>query len=239
VLREFIRDRELEKMLAGRRMDAGGQMRPDMRRKKERRSNTDRRSGVDRRTFGKIIPGVDMEKGIARFGYSQETFYNVLRSYALNTRPLLDRLKYPRQETLAEYAVTVHGIKGSSYGIYAVKIGAKAEALEKAAREGDLKFINAGNPAFLAETLELVNFIYDALGKMTAQTREDRGKPDREILLKLAEACNQYDIDEIDAAMEEMELYDYSSDEGLTKWLRDNVDQMNYRQIVERLSALI
>jgi len=44
-------------------------------------------------------------------------------------------------------------------------------------------------------------------------------------------------MDGVDAAMAEIEDYEYKSDGGLAAWLRENVDQMNFVQINERLSA--
>ena len=45
-------------------------------------------------------------------------------------------------------------------------------------------------------------------------------------------------MDGADAAMAEIEAYEYDSDDGLAVWLRQNIDQMNFSQIKERLSEL-
>jgi hypothetical protein len=42
-----------------------------------------------------------------------------------------------------------------------------------------------------------------------------------------------------DAAMAEIEQYQYLSDDGLAVWLRENVDVINFQQIAERLSAYL
>jgi len=38
--------------------------------------------------------------------------------------------------------------------------------------------------------------------------------------------------------MNEIEAFQYEADDGLAHWLRDNVDQMNYTEIVEKLSEI-
>jgi hypothetical protein len=34
-------------------------------------------------------------------------------------------------------------------------------------------------------------------------------------------------------------MYQYESDDDLVKWLRENLDRMNYKQIVEKLANLV
>jgi len=65
-----------------------------------------------------------------------------------------------------------------------------------------------------------------------------KDKPDAAVLLRLVAACEAYDMDEVDAAMEEITSCQYESDDGLADWLQENVDLMNYDEIVERLSGL-
>ncbi|MCL2834318.1 MAG: ATP-binding protein [Treponema sp.] len=238
VIRQWVRDKELEKDLAGKRAGSGI-IYPDMRRKKDRRAVSDRRSGIDRRSFGKVVKGVDLDKGLARFDNDEDIYLDVLRSFAKNTRPLLEQIKNPSSENLADYAVIVHGIKGSSRGIYAIMLGSRAEVLEKAAREGDLQFILTNNDEFINETLMLIDSIEEAQIKIIQGNKDGKEKPDQEILAKLLDSCNKYDVDGIDHAIEEMEEFVYSGDDGLVEWLRENVDQMNYQIIIDKLSKLI
>ena len=69
------------------------------------------------------------------------------------------------------------------------------------------------------------------------QYKTKMDSPDPKHLKKLLKACEKYDMDEVDAVMAEIEKCEYSNDEGLALWLRENVNQMNFRQIVERLTA--
>jgi len=114
-----------------------------------------------------------------------------------------------------------------------------AEELEHAGKRGDLDFIAANNPALLETVAKLITDIESALETVTDNSAKDdkpqKDRPDAETLSKLLAACKNYKADDIDAFMEEIERFEYESDDGLAKWLRENVDQMNYSEIAERL----
>jgi signal transduction histidine kinase/DNA-binding response OmpR family regulator len=94
--------------------------------------------------------GMDFAEGIERYG-SEEIYLRILQSYLTHTPGLLDKLRSPTRETLPDYAITVHGLKGASYGICANVIGKEAEELEFAAKAGDYEKIDAKNAAFIAK----------------------------------------------------------------------------------------
>ena len=237
VIREWVRDKELEKKIADSIMD--NEAPSDIRSGKERRATTDRRCGIDRRTFGNKVSGINLEKGIERFGGDEESFLQVLNSYAASTPPLLQVLKRAYKDNLAEYAIIIHGIKGSSKGICAEKVAAKAETLEKAAREGNYDFIEANNNDFIETAEKLIESLNEALEKMALDCQKPaKDKPERELLSQLLSACETYNMDRVDDTMEEIEKYRYESDNGLAAWLRENVDQLNFVQIGEKLRSL-
>jgi hypothetical protein len=45
-------------------------------------------------------------------------------------------------------------------------------------------------------------------------------------------------MDGVDDVMEEIEGYEYTSDDGLAVWLRESVEEMNFVQIEEKLLSL-
>jgi len=223
VLRKWVRDKDAEAMLPDKIIRTNG------------------RHGKGVRILKEAIPGLDTDKGIARFGFSEATYLDVLRSYAINTRPLLDAIKEVNFDDLDEYAVIVHGIKGSSRGIFAEIAGNKAEALENAAMTGDSDFVRANNQDLLETVSQLVADIEDALVKYGKEKESKPVKdiPDKELLTKLLRACESFDIDEIDAVMSDIESCEYKSDDGLTARLRENVDQGKYKSIMEMLTAYL
>jgi CheY-like chemotaxis protein/HPt (histidine-containing phosphotransfer) domain-containing protein len=190
--------------------------------------------------FSAQLDGIDVQKGFERFNCDIESFLNVLRSYAINTPSILESIKNVNNDNLADYAIEVHGVKGSSRGICAEAVGAKAEALEKAAKAGDIDFVTANNADLLEAAWKLINGITDLLNKLAAENpRPKKNKLDGRVQSKLLAACEQYNMDEADAAMKEIDSYEYESDGELARWLRENVEMMNFSEIKEKLITMI
>jgi HPt (histidine-containing phosphotransfer) domain-containing protein len=194
------------------------------------------RRTTPQKQFSVSIPGLDVARGIERFG-SWETFKDILRSYVSNTRPLLETLREVNKDNLENYAITVHGIKGASQGIGAEGVGTLAAVLENASKFGDFDLVSKHNPSLLKALSTLLSGIDAALAEADAENQKPkRDMPDRETLAELRYACKNYDMDGVDAAMEKITGYEYESDGGLVAWLRENVEQKNLAEIAERLS---
>jgi CheY-like chemotaxis protein len=191
------------------------------------------------RMIGTHIAGLDIEKGLERFSGDEETYLDVLRSYVVNTIPLLDLLENVKEDNLTEYATTVHGIKGSSRGIFAEQLGDLAEKLEKASKAGDFAFVSQNTPVLIETVENLIADIEDMLTKIDAGSKKPKkDKPDSEMLLKLRVACETYSMDEAQAIMSEIDQYHYDNDDGLVDWLRENVKLTRFKQINEKLAEL-
>ena len=162
----------------------------------------------------------------------------MLQSYLRNTRPLLGIISRVSIETLDIYGITIHGIKSSSRGIFAEKIGNDAESLEKAAYSGNFDFVSAHNQDFLDGINKLLEDIEKVISNSGMEQKPKKENPDPELLVKLLDACDRFDIDDIDKVMAEIEHYDYVSDDGLVYWLRENIDQGIYKSVKEKLKAL-
>ena len=201
----------------------------------------DRRSGTDRRkTPEERNVWLDIERGIERFGGDRDSYMQILRSFTASTRSLLVSVKGVTEDNLADYAITVHGIKGSSRSVCAETTGNMADALEKAAKTGDFEFVRARNLDFIENVEGLLSFIDYMLETTVSKTaKPQKDTPDTGSLSELLAACKTYDMDGADTAMEKIESFEYGSDDGLVVWLRENVEQMNFTQIEEKLSAMI
>jgi len=135
--------------------------------------------------------------------------------------------------------IKVHGIKGTSFDINADQIGAQAKKLEDAAKNHDFDFINKNNPVFIDEAWKLVTDIEELLKKLEAEDpKPKKEKPDNEILLKFLTACKSFNMKEMDSAMSEIEKYQYLSDDGLSNWLRENLDKSNFTKLIEKLTII-
>jgi signal transduction histidine kinase len=239
VVNKWIRDEEQEKLYKDNLITIEGHTFINSRTGKDRRSGLiDRRRGIDRRVFYDKIKDIDLNKGLERFGGDADTFLQVLKSFTKNTKLVLDTMKDVDEVNLAEYAIIVHGVKSSCRGICAEKMGNRAEALEKAAKAGDLAAVTANNASFIEDVLKMISNIEEVLNsKVEKIERPKKEKPYREALEKLKIACDNFQIEEIDKGIKEIECFEYTADDGLVYWLRENVDQMNYMEIVEKLSG--
>jgi CheY-like chemotaxis protein/HPt (histidine-containing phosphotransfer) domain-containing protein len=185
------------------------------------------------------ITGLNIAEGLERFDGDEKTHLKLLRSYASSVRSLLGSIEIVNENTLKNYEIAVHGIKGASFDILAEQVGKKSHDLEQAAKNGDFKFVVEHNPTFLETTWQLVHDLENLFFAIeAANPRPIKARPDNEALLKLLVACKEYDMDGADTAMAEIDNFRYESDDGLVDWLRDNVDVMNFEDIVERLSSV-
>jgi CheY-like chemotaxis protein len=186
------------------------------------------------------IDGLNVPKGLERYGGDAKTYLKILRSYAGSLRALLGFIRGFDGGDLEDYRIKIHGIKGAAYDIFSEKIAKAAEALEKAANGGNLNFIRKNNPPFiiLAERfIGAADAVFSAIEKENPKPLKD--KPDAEPLSKLLTACEIYDIREADAAMDEIERYRYKNDGGLTDRLREYIDVMNFSQAAKILTEHI
>jgi len=184
------------------------------------------------------IPGVDVQLGFAHYGLDEEQYLGILRSYAADTRHLLEATKEVTAETLSAYRVTVHGLKGASSGIFASETAQMAKDLEMAAIAGDLGYVQAHNGALVAHVTRLVDAIEAALSAVAPNKKPLRDKPDPVLLSYFLSAINAYDIDGMDTAMAGLSAFDYEADDGLIEWLREHLAQGQYVKIKAKLLKL-
>ncbi|MCL2791197.1 MAG: ATP-binding protein [Desulfobulbus sp.] len=178
---------------------------------------------------GVAIDGVDIAAGLERFA-GEEAYIKVLQSYAANTRPLLAEIqKHLASGDLNSYAIAIHGIKGSSFGMAAIQAGTAAERLERLAIVGETERILAENGAFIEYMENLLDSIDGALAAYNSKNRRSTmAAPDPSLLQELREACGAYDAGRVDAAMSRLESFAYESGAELIAWLREQVEEMNY-----------
>jgi CheY-like chemotaxis protein len=180
------------------------------------------------------IKGLDAEKGLERFGGDGKSYMDSLRSYALHTPPLLESARITTN--IDNYAVTVHGIKGSSYGISAEAAGQWAERLEHAARAGNLSLIGEENNMFIESVKRFISDLNGLLRFIDEKYQKPcMAAPDPELLEKIRDAAENYDVSGLDRAMEELEQCTYESDADLVPWLREQIDKSEFEKIISRL----
>ena len=185
------------------------------------------------------LTGIDLVHG--KNQYANESVYlDVLQSWHQHTPALLEKLRNPAMENLQEYAIVVHGLKGSSYGISANDIGNKAQELEDFAKAGDLSAVQEQNP-FLIEMIQMLFLdIGTLLGKIAAKKGEKQivPAPDAAQLQNLLEAAKRYKTILMEEIVSDIESYEYESGAELVAWLREQLDNLEYDAICTRLELL-
>jgi HPt (histidine-containing phosphotransfer) domain-containing protein len=190
---------------------------------------------------GTLIPGIDAEKGAAHFGGDLSIYGDVVKSYAQNTPPLLDKIRTlaaePSAEDINDYAIIVHGIKSSSRSIGAEVLGDQAEELEYAAKAGNAAFIREHHGVFIQAADQLLAGITGEISRTAMGNPKPRKtEPAGETLEDLKEACRTFDIDGVDKAMAELESCEYETGAELIAWLREKADGMGFKEIAGRLA---
>ncbi|MDR3076521.1 MAG: hypothetical protein LBU26_04395, partial [Synergistaceae bacterium] len=201
----------------------------------------DEECALESKILGAQIEGLEAATGIASFG-GAGIYLSVLESYAKNTAGLLDKIRAVDEDKLDDYVMTMHGIKGSSRGICAVKIGNMAEAMESAGKDRNLAGIRAKNGAFIGAAEKLISELSSLLGETVSAKPHNIGRrfaPDPALLKLMLENCRSYDMTAMEQVMSEVEKFDYDSGGELVKWLREKLDNLDYEEIAERLSNVL
>ena len=192
---------------------------------------------VDR--AAKDVVDIDLAEGLKRFAGNRNVYYEVLRSYRDSVSDLLEHINDPTPENLKNYTIVIHGLKSSSYGVCAQKIGKLAEDLENKAADGDLDYVLANNPNLLYAVDNMMSSLerfFDVVGKKRG-AKPEKAAPDPGVVARLREACRTYDMDGVDSAISELEAYRYKGDPRLTDWLKDRAEVMDFKGILDRFPA--
>jgi CheY-like chemotaxis protein/HPt (histidine-containing phosphotransfer) domain-containing protein len=230
-INRWVRDKKIEKELG---LDRESQLAEDQ----QNMEAEDRNRDIEQRITALIrtagVEGLDAEKGLERFGGDGKSYMESLRSYVVHTPELLEAAR--NMEVLTDYAITVHGIKGSSRGISADALGQQAEELEHAAKAGNRKLVEEKNEQFIRTVERFVADLSGLINVLEENLQKPRkAAPDPALLDRLRNAAEQYDMGELDSAMEELEQCVYESDEDLVPWLREQIDKSEFEEISKRL----
>ncbi|MDR3152707.1 MAG: response regulator [Deltaproteobacteria bacterium] len=188
------------------------------------------------------IEGLDIQSGIGRFG-REDKFIKVLKSYILHTPKLLENLKASARSSLSDYAISVHGLKGSSYGISADAVGDVAARLEAMAKEGKTESFADSHLLLMEKAEKLIGDISSAIARIEAaegaKTRQKLAAPDPDLLVKLLDAARRGKTSQMEDLTAQLELYDYERQPDLVPFIREKLEAFDYQLICDRLHAVL
>ncbi|MDR2340216.1 MAG: response regulator [Deltaproteobacteria bacterium] len=186
------------------------------------------------------VDGVDLANGLSRMGGDEALYLEVLEAFVRFTGKTVDKIKKPPVESeLKDYSIQYHGIKGSSLNIGALKVGKEAETMEHAAKANDLGKVLSLHDSFIEDTERLIVAFQSFLE--TVKPEEDEGEkgslpePPKELLKKILDASASFDMDAMEDGVAELEQNDYDRGGDLVTWLREQMDNLEYDAIAERL----
>ena len=208
----------------------------------QNRSSTDSEAATATSMLTCLVPGLDMQEGVLRFG-SEAGYIDVLRSYAVNTPPLLEQMRHTVETDLVEYAIIAHGLKGASYGVGANALGDMAKELEFAANEKNCDKVRSDFPLFLDAAEQLLRSIdlllHECMPEPAEEDKPLKPVPDIKELAALYQASQSCSYNAMLTHLQNLEQYRYQSDGGLVVWLRERVDALDYDLINERLAGCV
>ena len=183
------------------------------------------------------IPGIDNERANYLYDGDMEIFLPVLRSYAAHSMDYIEKLRNATEENLPECTIVAHGIKGASANICAESLRAVAAEMEASARKGDFAKFMALKGPFLEDAAKFIDTINAWLENYDKNTEKPLlDAPSINVLKKLRQSCEAYDMSGIDSAMDELESCNYKNGGDLVEWLRAKIDTMEVGEVVARLS---
>jgi len=186
------------------------------------------------------VLGLDFAAGLTLLQNDMEAYMLVLRSFVKHTPTKINVLK-TAGNNLESYGIAVHGLRGSSNGIGAKKLGAQAKELERAAARGDMNYILTNNSAFVetAEKLvaDIAGFLEEVSAEESRKEKPEKENPDPKVLREILRACESYDMIALQKAVEDFASFRYASCPDLVQWVTEQSQLSNFDAIQTRISS--
>ena len=192
-----------------------------------------------------MIKEIDFDDGIRRFNGKPILFATILKSFVKSITGIIEKI--PEEitaENIKDYTITIHGIKGSCYGISAKVLGDEAQTFENAGKSGDLDYIKECGYYFLvklADFTDRLQALTQTIDDEVAQnsTQNFKSSPDKKILQKLLCAAENYDFNEIQKAMSELEQFKYKTGNEKIELLKTKTVEFAYDDIYEIAKSML
>jgi HPt (histidine-containing phosphotransfer) domain-containing protein len=186
--------------------------------------------------------GLDMGAALALYG-GGAALLPILKSFVTHTPGLIARMDAHLETSLTDYAVEVHGLKGTLNAVCAAKTAELAKRLEFASKEGNGDAVRAGHGELRRRALELAEELRGLLEEWEAYRpeaeKESRAEPERELLIRLSAATGSFNSNETEEVLGELERCRYERDGELITWLREQAENFDYEAMHKRLEEFL
>lgn len=160
------------------------------------------------------IPGLDVPAAMRLLG-GEKLFWSVLKEYyrVLERKHALIQ-KYEQEEKWKEYTIEVHTLKSSSRQIGAHELASIAEHMEAAGNAQDAKLIHETTPEMLKKYMEYKDILKPYFTKEEVEKTggQINAKELKEFFVRLREAMDNLDMDAMEDAVKDMDIYSYNGE---------------------------
>jgi CheY-like chemotaxis protein len=241
VLNQWVRNTQSEETLR----EAGGRTREQAEaRKEDAPGNGGMETGdAGRWLLDHPVEGVDFNAALRLYGGDGAALMTILQSFLAHTPALIQKMDAHLETSLPDYAVEVHGLKGTCAAICASESAELARELEFASREGRGDFVKARHGELRRQVLALTEGLKVLAAGWEARRpvveKEGRKEPDRELLVRLSAAAGDFNSNEVEAVLGELEQRRYEEGEELIRWLREQAENFDYHALHNRLEEFL
>jgi len=201
-------------------------------------------TAADQVLAGAVINGLDIPEALARMGNNPKLYMRIIHSFTTNMPSNLESLATStiNEATLPDYAIRIHGAKGSCYGIGANAVGNLAKDLEMAAKAGDLDACLRNNDTFILHTQELIKELRALEARIEelengAGGRPQADRPDAQKLRALLAATQEFNINEMGRLVEELVSVQYLNGSDEVKKIKNAFDAFDYQVVEETIAS--
>jgi signal transduction histidine kinase/DNA-binding NarL/FixJ family response regulator/HPt (histidine-containing phosphotransfer) domain-containing protein len=189
------------------------------------------------------VEGIDFTAAMSLYGNSGAALIPILQSFVTHTPSLIAKMDAHLETSLADYAVEAHGLKGTCNIICATETAVLARELEFASKEGKGDIVKNRHGELRRQALGLTEGISEALNNWKLsrprEEKELKNEPERELLIRLAEAAGEFNSNKIEETLGKLERYKYEKGEELIVWLREQAENFDYDLMYKRLEELL
>ncbi len=193
-----------------------------------------------------VIDGIDWEYGRMHLPDKQllldtvESFYKTVEAEAATLQRFYEERNNP--EMLRQYCIKVHAMKSSANLIGAIVPGGMAKLLENASRNGQVERVEELHEIFLEEWKSYKEKLREVLPEELKQEKQEYedASAAADSLMRLREALEDLDIDEMDKIMEQMEQFSYPEEmQQLMEQLSVHITNLDSVQGEETIASLL